>query len=210
MKKIEFIELVQDFLAGGDAGNEMRTRYHQKVIEKYISLAYNDVIRNVYLESLRYSKPDMLDVFTTPKFIDVSFDVDRQEYYSLLPTAITQIPDQAAIRLISPKTDQTLAFSYINNTSKSMWSVLEAGNLAYDVPDYYVENGKVFYNNFEQYKTLTSLLIKIVVPFEDLDWDAEVPMAAGKEFVIMEMVAKLLASKLPDDDINDNADEQVR
>ena len=210
MKKIELIELVQDFLAGGDAPNEIRGRYHQKVIEKYISMAYNDIVYAVYKDAKRYHQFDLLDVFTEPYFVDVQYDSDRAEYYSVLPVAIMQIPDQSAIRQISPTQDQSFSFSYIKNTDKPIWGVLEAGSLAKDVPDYYVEHLKVFYSNFDRYKDITRVLMKLIVPFNDMDWNSEVPVAAGKEMMIFEMVAKLLLQKPPDDDINDNSDIQVR
>jgi hypothetical protein len=196
-------------LAGGDAPDEIRARYHQKVIEKYIGMAFNQITYDTWLTAKKYSNFDILDSFTKRYYLPVMYDTASLEWYIELPVTLAQLPDGTALRHISPKQDQSFAFAPVNNTSSPMWSVLEAGYIK-DVPSYYVENTKAFFIGFEPYQDITTVMVKLIPPFSAWDDDSEVPVIAGKEFTIFEMVTKYLVNKPADDDLNDNADQQIK
>ena len=44
MKKKELVELIINYLSGGDAPAEIKGKYHPLDIEKYLEIVYNDII----------------------------------------------------------------------------------------------------------------------------------------------------------------------
>lgn len=209
MTKIELIELVEDWLAGGDAPTDVRGRYHQKVIEKYVGMAINNILYDTYLAAKKFHDFSQLDSMTTAyPNVAVLTDTDRAETYSNLPVSLIQLPDSSALRLISPMKDQSCGFRYMTNNSQPVWGELEAMKVR-DVPCYYIEGTKVFYYNTAGYEDVTRVLMKIIPPFADWDDDKDIPVIAGKEFTIFEMVTKYMVNKPKDDDINDTNEEQV-
>ena len=61
MRKIELIELVTDFIRGGDGNNEMQGRFHEEVTTKLVELAFNNAVFTSYLEAKNHSDYDILD-----------------------------------------------------------------------------------------------------------------------------------------------------
>ena len=63
MRKINLIELVIDFLAGGDAPDDVKGKYHPEIIANHLALAYNEAVLESYLEGKAYSDYSILDAW---------------------------------------------------------------------------------------------------------------------------------------------------
>ena len=85
MKKAVLIELIKENLAGGDAPAEIRGKYDPRIIEKYLDMAYNDVVFNLY--EAGYQKGgdySALDNFGKSYKVTIQEDKERKEYCSEL------------------------------------------------------------------------------------------------------------------------------
>jgi len=108
MTKAEFTELVVRYLSGGDCPADVMGKYHPAVAEKYIEMAYGDILMQL--------PSSQLDAYVKAyNNVTVSFDSARDEYYSELPSTIISLPMGRGVRLISPQQEQKLKFIYTAN-----------------------------------------------------------------------------------------------
>ncbi len=207
MRKIQLTEMIVDYLAGGDAPSDVRGRYHGAMIDQYVNIAYNDLIYNVYVEGQEIGDYSQLDSFARAfRAITVSDDGDRDLKYAILPFPPVQLPDNMGIRLICPNDDPTTAFAYLDNNSVAVFSALEVSSVD-DLPGFWIE--KMDDNEYRVYfdnpgDVLASIMAKLILPLGQYDDFDEVPMPAGKDMHICDLIVKRLREKPMEDLINDN------
>lgn len=181
MTKAEFTELTQRFLSGGDCPSDVCGRYHSLVIEKYIEMAYGDILMQL--------PSSQLDAYVKAyNNITVSFDSARDEYYSELPSTIISLPMGRGIRLISPQQEQKLKFIYTANNSDSVYDELEVRTVL-NKRTFYIENTKVYYRNING---VDKVLMKLVVPFSAFDDDDNIAIPSTKHLQIFAAIVQLL------------------
>ena len=207
MTKRNWIDLIIDWLAGGDAPTDVKGRYHPEIIGKHVAIAYNTIIHDAYNEALSANDMSQLDNFTKAySSVPVVLDSARDRYYSNFPAGVAKLPKNSSIRHISPMKDEANAFAYIENTSISVFSELEVSQVD-DIPAYFVEGDKVFYH--WRNEMVETVLMKLVVPFDEFSDTDEVSIPAGKDQMVFGMIAELLRGKPPEDVINDNNAKQI-
>ncbi len=211
MRKIELVEMVQDWLSGGDAPADVRGKYHPQIIEKYIEAAYNDLIYQVATASMNPKEKQVdwsqLDAFAQIfRNITVDDDADRGLKYSVLPFPPVKLPEEVGIRLISPEDDPSNPFAHVDNNSQSIFATLDVGIID-TVPSYSVE--KVTGNEYRVYYDVnigstTEVTMLLILPFSQFDDYDEVLMPAGKDLSIIDTIVERLREKPQEDTINDN------
>ena len=203
MTKEQLIDLIIDRLAGGDCPQELKGKYHPEIVSKHIGIAMNYLMQNIVVKEAERSGTSVYDAYTkTFKNIEVLFDSDRNEKYSVLPCSIIVLPENRGVRMISPMHDQKTNFVYRANNSVSIYGHLDV-NFVSDRTRFYVEGSTVFYDEHLS-DDINKVLMKLIPEFDSLDDDDEVgiPSAYGK--LIFDLVIQSMLGKPPEKMSNDN------
>ena len=203
MLKIQHIDLILDYLSGGDAPASVRGRYHKKIIEKHIEVVYNAIIAEETKKAAITKSWSDLDAFTKAYEVDVNYENGREEYYSNLPAKVMQLSKNRGVRKIYPKKDQRYSFIYRNNNTIDIFSELEVDKIE-ERPRYYIESQKVYYDYIGPEMAAEGVGMKLVVPFSEFDDNDEVALPNGKDNLIFDMVIARLIQKTEETKFNDN------
>lgn len=217
MRKISLIELVSDFLSGGDAPADVRGRYHPKIIANYLSLAHNKVVFDTFMEAKGYSDYSTLDSWAKNYTLSITSRSSDKGIVTL-PYPPIQLPDNKGILQVVQSTSGTPnlseAFAYRETTSNAIFAALEVSSIS-TRPIFYLESLDVSGVNKHVLRVekvpdaITQVAVKMIVPFERLDDYDEVAIPAGKETMMISGVIEVMRSKLPSDRINDNVVNQM-
>lgn len=208
MRKIELIELVQDYLSGGDAPDDVRGKYHPMIIANLLALAYNEVVMATYLEGKTYSDYTVLDAWALNHTIGiVSNSVP-------LPYPPVQLPNGMGILQVAAGNDLNNTFAYRETNANSVFNALEVGSVS-TKPTFYLERNAGSGNNSHVLQVAnvpdgcTTVKVKMIVPLDQVDDFTTISIPAGKEKSLIGAVIELLRTKPPEDVINDNKANQV-
>jgi len=203
MKKIHLIELVQDFLAGGDAPAEIKGRYHPEIIANHLALAYNKIVFDTWLEAKQYSDYSTLDGWAKNHTLSIASNAVA------LPYPPVQLPNAMGILQVSAGSDLNNTFAYRETNANSVFNALDVGSVS-TKPTFYLEvnpgagiNSHVLQLGLVP-NGVTTVKVKMIVPFDEVDDFATITIPAGKEDILIGYVIELMMKKLPEDNINDN------
>jgi len=204
MTKEVLTKLVIRFLTGGDNVADTLSKYHPAEVEKYIEMAFNSVIYQICLNAISYNDFGQLDAYCKSfSNVPVICDELRDEYYSILPVSIINLPKNRGIRFISPMKDQRNQFVDRENNASDIYDELEVGMMP-DMITYYRENVKLFYDNrMTQELAENGVLQKLIPAYSEWSDEDELPIPGGKDMDIVRTVIELL-SKKPNEDLSDN------
>jgi len=217
MKKIEIVEMVLDFLSGGDAPADVRGKYHPAIISNHIASIFKDMVFKAYLDAKSYSDYSVLDALARKETVDV-IDISTEDKTGrcLLPYPPLQLPNNAGIRQVTPSDAPSNAFAFRDNNSNFVFSQLEVGQVS-DRPYFMVEiNSDVSESKSHIIRVgnlpdnCDELSVMMIVPFENLDDYSDVALPPGGETAIKDGVINLLLNKRNEDEINDKLVEQKR
>lgn len=210
MKKKEFLEYIQHTLTGGAPVPDNDSRYDLRTIAAWATMAIES------MEASVEANPNKNEILTqlnrnlkTFVPVPVLYNTVRDEYYSVLPASVINLPRNRGIRMISPTKDQQNRFIYRENNSSSVFDNLEVSTLIKNVR-FYVEGNTVFYN-----KRMTTdiasagVLMRLVVPFSELNNSDEINIPTGKAFEVASMVMDKMRNMPPEDQVNNNDSKQV-
>ena len=209
MKKVELQELIQDWLSGGDAPSDIKGRYHDEIILKHMEDAYNAIVFKTWLEAKNYSDYSVLDSWAKNYTTDIVSNI------TILPYPPMQLPDNRGILQVTPATDLTNPFAYLETNSQAVWAALEASAVLLK-PTFYLEQNPTSVDNTNTHQLVlanipdgvTALKVKMIVPIEQIELYDEVAIPAGKEDMMIRSVVELLQGKPPEDLTNDNLTTQ--
>jgi len=214
MKKIELVEMIADYLQGGDAPIEVKGKYHPAILEKWVESVYNELIFQTASGALdpKNDQTDFsqLDTFASMyRDIDVLNDTDRSLKYSVLPFPPVKLPEDLGIRMVCPNDDMENPFAHVDNTSQPIFAALEVGTVD-TVPIFWIEKQSDYTYRiyFKNSGTVAKVAMLLIVPLSQYDDFDEVPMPAGKDKLVLDMVIDALMRKPQPDNINDNVIEQ--
>ncbi len=202
LTKNQIAYLVQDLVGGGD--QPVNSKYHKSNIQLITELVVNDLITAEYYRSRNEGTYDINGDFVTPyPNIDVSYDSDRDEYYSNLPSRFASLPQNRGIRLVSQMQNQSGAFIQIANGGLFAFNGLEADSLG-GASGYYVEGQKIYYKNLDHVH-VKQVLIKMITAVESLDEDAVIPIPSAMESLLLDKVIEKMEipKNTPQDKTND-------
>lgn len=215
MKKIEVIEMVQDFLAGGDAPADVRGKYHPQIISNNIATVFKDIVFKTYLDAKNYSDYSPLDALAKKEKVTVlDANPTAKTGRGLLPYPPMQLPNNMGIRQVAPTDHPEEAFAYRENNSNFVFSQLEINTVS-DRPYFSVEmNTEVSESATHVMKfgnlpdSCEEVEVMMIVPFEKIDDYDDVAFPPGGETGVKMGVIELLRAKKNEDEINDKLVEQ--
>ena len=210
MRKIHIIEIVQDFLAGGDAPSDIRGKYHPEIITKWCEIAWNNVINMVYDNGKVNGEIDVLDPWAR------NYGISIVNNRVALPYAPMHLSDGMGILQVCDGKDgdfdPTNVYAPITTTAIGIFNDLEAGNQS-TVPMYYLEiNNSTGINSHvlvlrNKPTATTGVTVKMVVPLEQIDDFSQVSVPKEGMNMIITEVVNILRQKNTEDKINDNNPE---
>jgi hypothetical protein len=210
MNKAELIELVKENLSGGDAPAEIRGKYHPRIIEKYLEMAYDDLVATIYQEGEPSGSFAALDSFGKSYKTTLTEDKDRGELYVELSISVVPLPDNKGIRLVCPYKDQSAAFDYIDNNSSHVFSRLH-NQVVRPKGTYYAELPRIYISNVDRTLIGKDIMVKAIPPFNGLKPEDDAFIPAGKNTMLFNLVYELMVRKnqTPKDDYDNNNSKQI-
>lgn len=208
MRKIHLIELAQDYLAGGDAPDDVRGKYHPEIIANLLALAYNQVVMATYLEGKQHSDYSVLDAWARNHTINIVSNT------APLPYPPVQLPNGMGILQVACGNDLTNVFAYRETNSNAVFNALDVGSVS-TKPNFYLEQNATGSGNHSHLLQLalipdgvTSVKVKMIVPLDQVDDFETISIPAGKESLLLTSVIELLRQKNKEDEVNDNKTAQ--
>jgi len=177
----------------------------------YTSTSSNVAPQDVYLEieaalnsliqkRLNESQEDISSEFsTTYTDIIVQKDAKRERFYVELPaTPISLVikgnsSNSVGIRQVSGMKDEYKTFIPMNSGDASVFAGLPASNLGGQV-GYWQEGSKLVFEGMPYYWEGKGLLIKMISSIYDLDEDDFIPIPAGEELNLEDLVFERMTS----------------
>lgn len=207
MRKISLVELVLDYLVGGDAPDDVIGHQHPEIITKHVEAAYGELVLQTFLDAKKYSDYSMLDMFSKRFTLAVTMEGGTSHGYADLPFPIMQLPQNASIREVTYIDDRASAFAPIEITANTVFSELEV-NTVDNTEYYWVEKDPLVANKYKMYfdnlnDGATEVYAKLIVPLYEFDDFDDVPFPMGKEGQIFDLVVQKLRTKPSEDVIND-------
>lgn len=200
MTKIEIIELVQHRAAGGDMTADLLGKFHENVVEKALTGIINQVLFDLFR-----TNNSALDYFAKGYSVNVSHDTAGDLYYITLPKNVVQLPNNSGVRMVTPRKGQDYSIPIVPAQAQDTIEGLEVGlidNKAYG----FIEQNKVYFRNFD--KSMTSLYVKIIIPFEEYADTDEVMIPGERLPQILDYCHGFLLNVPPEDVRNDNNTKQ--
>jgi hypothetical protein len=219
MKKQNVVDLVVDFLAGGQP-DDMIGQYHPAIIKKYLENAFNQVVYQVWLNCKRFSDYSQLDAWTYSYddriLISPVIAGDRVSGYVRLPYPPMQLPDNMGIRQVSIHRNENIVFAYLDNNAVAIFNELEVSSID-ATPTFRLEMNnsgvgsdshilrlaKIPLSVYNTYSALDwgvlGIAVKMVVPLDQIgDYD-DIAMPAGQEDNLVKQTVEFLRNKPPQD-----------
>lgn len=211
MTKQQVIDLCKKFLGGG--GNlppEIRTINDNRVIEKYLSLAFDtffnksSTIKDEIADEMGQSNW-RYDQFVKRFYQPILQDSISDKYYSQLPAQIMSVNNNQGIRLISPAKEESTAFLPRKTLGTFLMDGLDVNTM--NNIFYTLEGRNVYYSgdidcNWE------NVLMKLAVKFEELDDEDWINIPDGDAAQIVQTAIGFMSGKMPSDIANDNTPTQ--
>ena len=201
MRKDALIEMVQSSLMQLDK----TSKYHDKLVESYISMASNMVLGKLFLRDM--SNYDLYAKEYTG--VTVSQDATTERYYSEYPAPIVQTIDVAkGVRSINTTTGTGLQFAPVRKGEISIFEDLDIATVI-DVIPYIPEQGRILYIGTPvDYlgNVITSVRMSLVVPFTEYDNDEHFYIPGGSDIELINTVIELMGRIPPKDLLNNESD----
>lgn len=172
-----------------------------------------EAVRNSLIqELLNQSQNDISSEFeTTYENILIQKNTNRNRFYSVLPAQLISLviknnsSNGIGVRQISGMMDEYDIFIPMNSNDTGVFYGLEAGHLSGKV-GYWIEGDKVIYENLPYYWEGKTVLIKMISSIYSLDEDDFIPIPAGEELNLEDLVyQRMMGMKtVPGDKSADN------
>lgn len=206
MTKGDFVELIQRSLAGGEVPADVRGKYHENIVEKFVDLAFSTFMWELVKASIATRDFTPLDVYTRDYYVakaDIKIDASRGQQYIDLPAPVPQLLGNNAIRYVGAAKEGSRGYLYRNPSSNGVYDELDV-NLVDQTTRYSPENGKVYFLNF--HTPPASILLKLVTSFDGFDDNDEFPLPGGQDLYIFPQIVELLRGRpdIKEETRNDN------
>ena len=210
MRKVHLQELIQDYLSGGDAPEEIRGKYHDEVVLKHMENAFNAIVFSTWMEAKAHADYSVLDSWARNYTITIT-SVDGTSGIAILPYPPMQLPDNRGILQLTPDNDLTNPFAYQETNAQGVFAALEVSSVLLK-PSFYLEQNASSTDNTDTHQLILSnipngvatVYAKLIVPISRVDLYDEIVIPAGKEDMMIRVVIGLMQGKLPEDVINDS------
>jgi len=212
MKKSEWVELVKRSLSGGDSAPELRSRFHEREIELYLTMAFGSLLDKNATQKQELSSELGLnewrfDALTKPFVLDILYDATRNRYYSDLPVHILSITNNAGIRMITPTQEESTVFFPRRQQDSFLMSGLDVNQLTGMI--YFSLEGQRIWYAGDIDKCWKNVLAKLVLEFNEFEDDDDISIPDGKDIELFQIVLQLMQQKRPADIIDDGTAQQT-
>lgn len=197
IKKKALIELVRHRVNGEFAAKHM-SKVGSQMIAYYIGRAFNQLLIEVFRKNL-----SNFDSYTKQYLsVAIALDATTDEYYSVLPAPIVQLPRACdGILHISGMTSKSVEFVPITNTQLQVMEGLDV-NIIDDVVGYVFKHGRIEYQGMTAAIAAGTVKMSLVIPFEEYDYDDLVSVPTGADEELIKRVMTLIAGTPDADRIN--------
>lgn len=211
MTKQQVIDLCKKFLSGGGATPpELRMINDPRVIEKYISLAFDTFFNKS--SSVKDELDDeagrsnwRYDQMTKRFYQPILQDPISDKFYSQLPAQIMSVNNGQGIRLIAPSKEESTAFLPRKTLGTFLFDGLDVNTM--DNIFYTLEGRNVYYSgNIDC--AWENVLMKLAVKFEELEDEDWINIPDGDAAQIVQTAIGFMSGKLPSDIADDNTPSQ--
>lgn len=218
MKKINLVEMVQDFLAS-DMPGDMVSQYHPEIIKKYLENAFHQVVYQVWLNSKKFSDYSQLDAWTktyTLQLYNPAYSGGLGSGNIRLPFPPVQLPNNMGIRQVHATDDESVLFAYLENTAVSIFEELEVSSIDL-TPTFRLEQNNTLAGTeshilklsripltiYNVPPVVTYVDVKMIVPLEEIGDYEDIAMPAGQEDTLVKQTIEFLTKKPPQDTLPD-------
>lgn len=209
MKKVELQELIQDFLSGGDAPEEIRGKYHDELVQKHMENAFNAIVLSTWMEAEANADYSVLDAWARNYTITIT-SVSGTSGIAILPYPPMQLPDNRGILQVTPSDDLTNPFAYQETNAQGVFAALEVSSVLL-APSFYLEQNNASIDNTKTHQLVLSnipngvatVYAKLIVPISRIDLYDEIVLPSGKEDLMVRAVIGLMMGKPAQDVVND-------
>lgn len=220
MKKIEYIELIQQRVAPGYPNSDLAHLVHPEIISREISSVYEDIVYQSYIQAkAKYNVSDLDNFGKTFVNVPIVQDATRGVYYAILPKDIIELPDYASIRQVytnDPDGDESITMALIPQNATGVFNNLPVSKVD-KLPSLYLEISKMDGEESATKKLVfdtmnkdyTSLNMKLIIPFYEYDDLDHVPVSSASKNQILSTVAATILGEPPQKNSNNNNDTRV-
>ena len=136
--------------------------------------------------------------------VSVSKDINKNMYYSEIPSSTIVLPYEMGVYQISPMQNQGDFYIPLRNGFQSLMSGLEVGQLEGRF-GYFIEGRRVYYT-FKPVDAPQSVMMKLVIALDAITGDDAIFMPKDMELAIVQEAIKMysLEKQIPVDNVNDN------
>lgn len=192
MTKEQYIELLNE-RSGGE--------WHPNIIAAMVE----KVLSNLFYSTFSTDPQKLIKYCTEFKVNVLSED---GLYYSVLPSPIVDVAGPTGgVRMIQPLRDENIDFRPVTISQWAIMKTLEVVKVQRAIRYMKIEN-QIRYRG-RLIENLKQVRMFILVPFSQLDYEAELNIPAGVEVELTKNVLQLLQNKPIDDIIND-ANEKTK
>jgi hypothetical protein len=200
IKKIEFIEDIQ-FRLTSQMSTKQMSRFHERIIEHNIGLAYSTVLLDLYAKGF-YNLDDFSKRFTS---VAVTLDTTQNKYFSTLPDNIISFPRTGSgIVKIIPIQGEQLQLVPRKSQDIELIRNLELSQIDNTIK-YTLRGNSVEYVNMSEDIASVGVNMDLVIPFSSYDYDDDVPIPHGQNERMKGMVLSMLLNNPVDDQLNNNS-----
>lgn len=201
MQKNKIIELIRSNIFGGSETVDRLYLADERRVELDIAAAINTLFFQIFKKD-----PSNLDRYAkTYLNVAVSYEASTETYYSILPAKVIQYPTVGdGIWDINTMTGRDITFAPIQISDRDMLYENEFDSMD-DVIGYTLSGNRVNYHNFDS--IITAVKMDLVVDFTEWTSTENVPIPAGQDLEIINIIRQMYNMK-PVDRLN-NQNELV-
>lgn len=173
---------------GGDYPNSAPVKKQDVYLA--IESARNSLIQKLLNQSQDDISSEFESVFES---VPVLKNINRERFYSVLPAQLISLvikgnsSNGIGVRQISGMADEYDVFIPLNSNDSGVFYGLEAGGLGGKI-GYWIEGNNVIYENLPYYFENKTVLIKMISSIYSLGEDDFVPIPAGEELNLEDLV----------------------
>lgn len=190
-------------LSGGKITADFRPSEQELIL--FVRQAFSNFVKINYFENRKEGETFIDGGFIyTFDDVEVSKDLNKDMFYSDMPSSTIVLPYEMGVYQISPVKNQGDFYIPLRNGFNALMQGLEVGQLEGRY-GYYIEGKRIYYT-FKPADAPESVMMKLVVAIDKVTGDDAIFMPKDMELAIVQQAVQLymVESKIPPDVTNDN------
>lgn len=190
-------------LAGGKITADLRPSEQELIL--FVRQAFSQFVKINYFENRKegetYIDGGFIYAFDD---VEVSKDLNKDLFYSDIPSSTIVLPYEMGVYQISPMKNQGDFYIPLRNGFHSLMSELEVGQLEGRF-GYYIEGKRIYYT-FKSVDAPESVMMKLVVALDNITGDDAIFMPKDMELAIVQQAVQfyMVEKQIVPDNVADN------